>query len=96
MQVWTLFAVRQVRAQDDGPDEHKQDRRDRGNHGECANHARVDVEHHHTAQQADAREGQPFRRHCTFRQLGKGARGNALLRQTKQHAAGGEHAAVCR
>ena len=48
---------RQVRAKDDGPDEHKQDRRHRGDHGERSNHARVDHQHHHPAQQAHAGEG---------------------------------------
>ena len=94
MQVWTLLAVHQVRAEDDGPDEHKQDRRHRGDHGERADYARVDVEHHHTTQQTDAGEGQPFRRYRAFRQFGKRARSNALLRQAEQHTAGGEDAAV--
>ncbi len=66
MQVWTLFAVHQVRAQDDGPDEHEQDRRDGGDHGERADDAWVHVKHHHATQQADTGEGQPFRRNRTL------------------------------
>ena len=96
MQLRALFAIDQIRAQDNGPDEHKQDRRNRGDHGERGNHARIHHQHHHAAQQAHAGEGQAFRRYRTFRQFGEHRRCLTILRQAKQHTAGGEYAAVGR
>lgn len=94
MQMRTLFAIHQVRAKDNRPDKHKQNRGNGCNHRERANHAGIHIQHHHAAEQTDTREGQPFRGYCALREFSERFRCHTFLGQTKQHTAGREDTAV--
>lgn len=88
------FTVGQIAAQNDGPDEHKQNGRDGGHQREDLHYIRDQVDQRHTNQQAQAGEKQAGSRHRTGRESAKGAAGHTLLRQAIEHTAGGEDAAV--
>lgn len=68
-----------VRAKDNRPDKHKQNRGNGCNHRERANHAGIHIQHHHAAEQTDTREGQPFRGYCALREFSERFRCHTFL-----------------
>ncbi len=61
---WGRFCVHRGRTQNDGPDKHKQDSRNRSDHGECAT-TLADHQHKLTppSRQIQEKLGQAFRRY---------------------------------
>ena len=56
-----FFAIGQIAAQDDGPDEHKQNGRNRGDQSKDGHHIRNQVNQRYAAQQTEAGEEQAGR-----------------------------------